>query len=167
MKFGYGLAVVALLGSTSLRAAEDTGLVLPNHGIMQRGSGMGITAGIKIKLGSDRAVKRSERVKLGIAAGPVFVFSDAKKASGLKRSEPSFVGLELKPGYSASLKMAGQPLIADYTVLGAAENDEEGDNDKQSTFDKVAWVAAVAGVVTVVGLAGLIIYVSDDDRCCE
>ena len=167
MKLGYGLALVALLGSTSLRAAEDTGLILPDNGIAQRGSGIGITAGIKIRLGSDRVVKRSERVKLGIAAGPVFVLPDPRSASGLQRSDPSFVGLELKPGYSTSLKMAGQPVLARYTALGAAENDKEDDEDKQSTFDKVAWVAAVAGVVAVVGIGGLMIYINDDDRCCE
>lgn len=167
MKFGHGLALVALLGAMPLHAAEDTGLILPNNGIAQRGTGIGVMAGIKIKLGSDRVMKRSERVKLGIAAGPVFVLPDAQSASGLKRSEPSFVGLELKPGYSTSLKMAGQSVVADYTALGAAEKGDEDDDDKQSTFDKVAWVAAVAGAVMVVGIGGLIIYINDDDRCCE
>jgi hypothetical protein len=147
------LAVAALTVATPLKAAHDTGLILPDSVRGFRGQGVGVTAGIKITLGPDRVVKRSERVKLGVTAGPVFVLPDTNGVDGWKRIEPSLASFELKPGYSASFNLSGNALIVDYTQLGAAEDDDGG----QDTGDKVAWVAAVAGVVAVVVIGGVFI----------
>lgn len=144
---GHLLAFIALASSMPLSAAPDTGLVLHDTGIGQRGTGIGVSTGVTIKLGPDRIVKDSERVKLGIAAGPVFTLRSATARNGVVRGNPSLVGLEIRPGYASSINLAGQPLMTRYTLLGAAEKDE--DDDSQGTGDKVAWVAAVAGGVMV------------------
>lgn len=146
------LAIAALTATTPLHATHNTGLVLHDTGPGQRGLGVGVTAGIKIKLGPERVVKRSQRVTLGIAAGPVIVLPDAKSPNSLIRSEASLIGLEFKPGYSSSLNLSGRPILAKHTPLGAAERSED---DGQDAGDKVAWVAAVAGVVAVVVIGGV------------
>ena len=167
-KFAHSLALCAILAATPLQAARDTGLILQDTGIGQRGTGLGVSASVQIKLGGDRVVKKSERVKLGLSAGPAFVKPDASAHNGILRGNSSLVGLEFKPGYSTSLNLAGAPVMKSYTLLGAAENDKaENDEDKQSTVDKVAWVAAVAGGVMVVLVGGALIYLTNCDDCSE
>ena len=112
------LAIAALIGSTPIQAAHDTGLYLPAAGLGQRGKGVGIAAGITIKFGPERVVKRNERIRLGIAAGPIFIIRDPRAANGQKRSEASLIGFEFKPGYSTSLNLSGRPVLARYTLLG-------------------------------------------------
>lgn len=170
MKFAHALALVAVLGSTPLQAVDDTGLVLHDTGIGKRATGVGVVAGIKIKLGPDSVVDRSERVKLGIAAGPTLVLPNARTGGTTQRILPSAVSFDLRPGYSAKMNVAGQEVVAKYTQLGAAEKakdgEEDGDDDKQSTGDKIAWVAAVAGGVMLVGVGVVAILISEAD-CCE
>ena len=162
---GHLLAFIAIMSSVPLSAAHDTGLVLPDTGIGQRGTGIGVSTGIIIKLGPDRVFKDSERVKLGIAAGPVFTMRSGTASNGIVRGNPSLIRLEIRPGYSSSLNLAGQPLMTRYTVLGAAENDE--DDNKQSTGDKVAWVAAVAGGVMVLLVGAATIALMTECYECE
>ena len=165
---GHLLAFIALASSMPLSAAPDTGLVLHNTGIGQRGTGLGASATVQIKLGTDRVVKKSERLKLGLAAGPAFVMPNASARNGVIRGNSSLVGFEFKPGYSTSFNLAGAPVMKSYALLGAAENDEaDNGNDEQSTVDKVAWVAAVAGGVMVVLVGGALIYLTNCDDCSE
>jgi hypothetical protein len=140
-------AIAALLGTVPISAAPYTGQVMHDTDIGQRATGVGALVGIKIKLGSDRVVKESDRVQLDLSAGPVLVMPDQRVQGGIRRGQSSFVGLELRPGYSTSLNFGGRPLFVDYTRLGAADK-HDGDKD-QGTGDKIAWVAAVAGVVMV------------------
>ena len=166
-KFEHSLAVFAVLAATPLQAAPDTGLILHDTGLGQRGTGLGASATVQIKLGTDRVVKKSERLKLGLSAGPAFVMPNASARNGLIRGNSSLVGFEFKPGYSTSFKLAGAPVMNSYTLLGAAEKNEAEDGDKQSTVDKVAWVAAVAGGVMVVLVGGALIYLTNCDDCSE
>ena len=153
-KCAHFVALAALLGSVPLQAASDSGLTLHGTGAGQRNTGVGATVGIRIQLGSDRAVRQSERVKLGIAAGPVMALTDTAALNGVRRAQASFVGFDLRPGYSTSFTFAGNPIATRYTRLGAAEKDKDGGNDaKQSTGSKIGWVALVAGGV-VVALVG-------------
>jgi hypothetical protein len=168
-KIGHLVALVALLGAMPLHAAPDTGLVLHDTGIGQRNTGVGATVGIRIQLGPDRIVKKSERVKLGIAAGPVIVLPDPSADNGIRRGEASFIGIELKPGYTTSLNFAGRPIAVDYTQLGAAEKEKDDDDEgKQSTGDKIGWIAAVAGGV-MVALFGVwyVACVEGNSRCSD
>lgn len=149
-KISHLVALVATLGAMPLHAAPDTGLVWHDTGIGQLNTGVGATVGIRIQLGPDRIVKKSERVKLGIATGPVFVLPDPYADNGIRRGEASFVGIELKPGYTTSLNFAGRPIAVDYTQLGAAEKEKDDDDEgKQGTVDKIGWVALVAGGVAL------------------
>jgi hypothetical protein len=161
-------ALAALLGTTPIHAAPDVGLMLHDTGIGQRGSSVGATAGLQIQLGSDRVVKKSDRVKLGLTAGPVYLLPSPAAHDGARRRQASFVGIELKPGYSTSLNFAGKPVATDYTQLGAAEKEKDGDDDgKQSAGDKIAWVAAVAGGVMVAPFGAAIVHCSDSDSRCS
>jgi hypothetical protein len=161
-------ALAALLGTTPIHAAPDTGFTFHDTGIGQRGSGVGATVGLRIQLGSDRIVRKSDRVKIGLAAGPVFLLPDRAAHDGVRRGQASFVGIELKSGYSASLNFAGKPIATDYSQLGAAEKEKDGDDDgKQSAGDKIAWVAAVAGGVMVALFGAVIVHCSDSDNRCS
>lgn len=155
-KISHFMALAALLGFMPLHAAPDTGLMLHDTDIGQRNTGVGATIGLRIKLGSDRIVKRSERLRLGIAAGPVMVLPDPAAPNRVRRSQASFVGFELKPGYSTTLNFAGTSIATDYTRLGAAEKEKSGGGEKQSTGDKIGWVAAVAGGVVVALIVGYV-----------
>ena len=167
-KFAHSLALIVSLSASPLQAARDTGLILNDTAIGHRASGLGVSATVRIKLGSDQVVKKSERVKLGLSAGPAFVKPDSSARNGVIRGNSSLVGFELKPGYSTSLNLAGAPVMKSYTLLGAAESDEADDSKgKQSTIDKVAWVAAVAGGVMVVLVGGVLIYLTNCDDCSE
>ena len=115
-KFAHSLALFVILAATPLRAAPDTGLVLHDTGIGQRGTGLGASATVQIKLGTDRVVKKSERLKLGLAAGPAFVMPNASARNGVIRGNSSLVGFEFKPGYSTSFNLAGAPVIKRYTL---------------------------------------------------
>jgi|GEM_PF-6672640 hypothetical protein len=167
MKLGHILALTGLVLSPAAQAAPDTGLVLHNTGIGQIQTGVGAMAGVKIKLGSEREVKKSEKVKLSLAAGPIMAVPDAKSLDGLRRGEASLIGFELNPGYSTSVNFAGKPVAVHYTKLGAAEKSEQEDDDgKQSTGDKAAWVALVAGGV-MLALVGYYIAECGSGRCSE
>jgi opacity protein-like surface antigen len=166
-KFAHIAALAGLLGATPIQAAPDTGPRIHDTGIGQRATGVGATIGLKIKFGPDHVVRKSEQVKLGISAGPVMMMPDASAQDGVRRTQSSLFGFEVKPGFSASLNFAGRPILANYTKLGAAENDEGGDGDKQSTGDKIAWVAAVAGGVMVALIGGVLVYCDDNDNRCS
>lgn len=157
IKLAHSAALVALLTAAPLRAAPDTGLTLHDTGIGQRNTGVGATVGIRIQLGSSRVVKQQDRVKLGIAAGPVMVLPDPEAPNGVRRSQASFVGFDMRPGYSTSLNFAGQSIVTNYTRAGAAEKGEDDQgNDKQTTGDKIGWIAAVAGGVMVALIVGYV-----------
>lgn len=167
MKLGHILALTGLVLSSSAQAAQDTGLVLHNTGIGQIQTGVGAMTSVKIKLGSEREVDRSEKVKLNLSAGPIMAVPDATSLDGVRRGEASLIGFELNPGYSTSVNFAGKPVAIHYTKLGAAENDQDEEDDgKQGTVDKVAWVALVAGGV-MLALVGYYVAECGSGRCSE
>ena len=169
MKKMLHFAILAAIASAGpLHAASDTGLQLHDTGIGHRNTGLGVSASIRINLGPGRIVRKSERVKLGIAAGPVFVIPDADAVNGVKRGAASFADIELKPGYQTSVHLAGRPVIVDLTSLGAAEKGEDSeDGDRQNTGDKIAWVAAVAGgvMLALVGIYAASCGPGEDSSC--
>jgi hypothetical protein len=167
-KAGHFSALVGLLGAAPVQAASDMGLTLHNSGMGQRAMGVGAKVGVRIGLGPDRVVKKSERLKLGISAGPAMVMPNSASAIGMKRDQASFIGLEMRPGYSASFNLAGRPVMSGYTKLGAAEKDKESEEgDKQSTGSKIGWVALVAGgvMVALVGTYLLACGPGEDNSC--
>ena len=159
------LAALSFLVSGPVHAATDTGLLLHDTGIGPRGSGVGVSAHIRIKLGGDRTVRKADRVKLGLSAGPMTVIPNIRAAGGITRSAPSLASFEFKPGYSATFNLAGQSLLVDRAPSHAAadESEEERDAEEQSTGDKLAWIAAVAGGIGVIVTGVLIIKVSNGD----
>jgi hypothetical protein len=144
-------------------AATDSGLLLHDTGIGQRGSGVGISAQISIKLGGKRSVNRAERLKIGIAAGPVTVVPNVKMAGGFVRTAPLLVGFDFKPGFSTSLNFSGQKILLSNRSISATEESDQHDDDKQSNGDKIGWIAAVAGGVGLIVLGVLTIKASNGD----
>lgn len=144
------IVIAALLGSVPAHAATDMGLTL-HDGPALRGRAVGAQAGVTIKLGDRRVMRESEKVTLGIQAGPVLSVRDRSSINGGRRMVGNMLSLSLKPGYATSLSIAGHPLATEFTRLGAAEADEEGKpKKKQGTGDKIGWIAAVAGGVMVI-----------------
>lgn len=157
------ILITALTGSSVAHAASDMGLTLhegprasASHG------GMGAQASVTVRLGDRRIVRGSEKVTLGIAAGPMLAIPSRNAVSAQKSGVAGLAALSIKPGYSASLSIAGQPALQTYTRLGAADAEAQPDGTtkqkkKQSAGDKIAWVAAVAGgvMVVLIGVAAI------------
>lgn len=147
---GYKFALLALASNGPLHAAQDTGLLLHDTGIGQRGTAVGATVTMRIKLGPEHVVRKSGRVKMGLNAGPIVALPNTRTQIGIPRIEPSLVGFEWKPGYAANLNFAGNSIATIQTRRGAAENEtEDSDEGKQSTGEKIGWIALVTGGVMV------------------
>jgi hypothetical protein len=146
---------LAFLSTTTAQAAQDAGLSVQNYRSAAPQSGVGAQLGMTLKLDSKRAVRDSERVQIGFAAGPVMAVQDAK-IGAIRRGIGNMAGLNLRPGYSATLTFAGQPIAMRYTMLGAAEEakDEAGkDQKKERRGPSTGVIIAIVSVASVIGLA--------------
>lgn len=166
------LAILALIGSSTAQAAQDMGLTLHNgpRASAPRG-GVGAQASVTIRLGDRRTVRESEKVMLGIAAGPMLAIPSRNSAAGERRAIAGLASFTLKPGYSSTVSVASQPVLRSYTLLGAAEADQQEGGEtkpkkKQRTGDKIAWVAAVAGGVMVL-LIGAFAIACSGGNCSD
>lgn len=153
-------AALALVSATTAQAAQDVGLSFQNYRNDRAQSGVGALLGMTLKLDSKNAIRDSERVQIGFAAGPVMTVADAK--TGLvRRRISSMTGFSLRPGYSATLTLAGQPVVTRYTVLGADEQakDEESKPEKKGRKgpSTIGYVAIGAGALVVGTLAAFAI----------
>lgn len=155
-------AAIVLVSGTTAQAAQDAGLSVQSYRSGGVQSGVGAQLGMTLKLDSKRAVRDSERVQIGFAAGPVMAVQDAKTGI-VRRGISNMAGFSLRPGYSATLTFAGQPVATRYTVLGAAEEakDEAGKPEKKNRKgpSTVGYVAIGVGVVAVVLVAANAILV--------
>jgi hypothetical protein len=164
----FTAAALALVLGTSAQAAQDAGLSVQNYRSGGVQSGIGAQLGMTLKLDSKRTVRNSERVQIGFAAGPVMIVPDAK--TGItQRGINNLAGFNLRPGYSTTLTLAGQPVAKHYTVLGADEQtkDEASKPEKKNRKgpSTVGYIAIgvgaalvtllIAGVVLVDGLSNL------------
>jgi hypothetical protein len=151
----FATAALALVSGTTAQAAQDAGLSVQNYRSGGVQSGVGAQLGVTLKLDSHRAVRDSERVQIGFAAGPVIAVPDAKTGI-VRRGISNMAGFSLRPGHSAKLMLAGQPVVARYTVLGAAEEakDEASKPEKKNRKgpSTVGYIAIGLGVVFVVGI---------------
>jgi hypothetical protein len=131
-KCAGALAAVSLLMGSAAHSASDPGLSVPGA-VFQRpnSGGVGAQIGVRIKLGDDRIVKEADRVELGVAAGPLLSRADARVLGGVRQNIAPLAKFTLKPGYSAHLSAFGMPVATRYSVLGAAQaNDEKGTGEK-------------------------------------
>lgn len=159
--------ILALISGSSAHAASDTGLTLHDEpsALGPRG-GVGAQVSVTIRLGDKRNARASDKVTFGLAAGPMLSIPTRNAESGSKRRVAGLATFSLKPGYSSTLSLGGQPVLQNYTQLGAAEAEtKEGgtakQKKKQSTGDKIAWTAAVAGGVMVVLIGAAAIALSN------
>jgi hypothetical protein len=165
----FATAALALVSGTTAQAAQDAGLSAQNYRSAAPQSGVGAQLGMTLKLDSKSAVRDSERVQIGFAAGPVMMVPDAK-TGGVRRGISSMAGFSLRPGYSATLTFAGQPIATRYTVLGAAEETKDEASKPEKKKGKgpstVGWIAiGVGGLVLTVLAAGAICAASRDGNC--
>jgi hypothetical protein len=150
----------ALFSATTAQAAHDAGLSVQNYRSAAPQSGVGAQLGMTLKLDSKRAVRDSERVQIGFAAGPVMAVQDAKTGA-IRRGIGNMAGLNLRPGYSATLTFAGQPIETRYTVLGADEQAKDEANKPEKKKRKgpstVGYVAIGIGALALGAAAAFFI----------
>ena len=151
----FAAAALALISGTTAQAAQDAGLSIQNYRSGGVQSGVGAQFGMTLKLDSKRVVRDSERVQIGFAAGPMMAVQDAKTGN-IRRGISNMAGFSLRPGYSSTLTLAGQPIVTRYTVLGADEQakDEAGKDQRKERrgLSTVSVIAIVAGVVLIATL---------------
>jgi hypothetical protein len=151
----FATAALALVSGTTAQAAQDARLSVQNYRSAAPQSGVGVQLGMTLKLDDKRAVRDSDRVQIGFAAGPVMAVPDVKTGS-IRHGISNMAGFRLRPGYSATLTLAGQPVATRYTVLGADEQkkDEASKPEKKNRKgpSTVGYIAIGVGVVFVVGI---------------
>jgi hypothetical protein len=154
------IIATAALTLVSGTTAQDAGLSVQNYRSGSLQSGMGAQLGMTLKLDNTRTVRESERVQIGFAAGPVMVVPDAKTGN-VRRGIGNMAGFSLRPGHSATLMLAGQPVATRYTVLGAAEEakDQESKPEKKNRKgpSTVGYIAIGVGALLAIGLIGTVI----------
>ncbi len=164
------IALSMIATSLPAQAAQDMGLSYNGRAVGSTTYGMGAQANVRVKLGSRNTVRASDRVALGIAAGPIVTARDYQRPFGVRQGISPVLGVAIRPGYSASLSIAGQSLETHHTKLGAAESDQQSSDrpqkEKQDTGEKVAWVAAVAGGVMLV-LVGIVVARCTSGACSD
>jgi hypothetical protein len=155
-------AVLAIIATPPATAASDPrGLddAAGSRSLSQ--GGFGAEIGMTIRFGDRSTVEDSERVRLGVAAGPILQMRNDTSRAGSRRVVSNAIGFTLKPGYSASATVAGQPVVTRYTELGAAERQAKDDSDGPSTL---GWIAIAAGATTVV--LGVTFFAIEDAFDC-
>jgi hypothetical protein len=162
----FATAALALVSGTTAQAAQDAGLSVQNYRSGGVQSGVGAQLGMTLKLDSKRAVRDSDRVQIGFAAGPMMAVQDAKTGI-VRRGISSMAGFSLRPGYSATATLAGQSVATRYTVLGADEQakDETGKDQKKERrgLSTVSVIAIVIGGVLITSLIVGAVLVDDFD----
>jgi hypothetical protein len=151
-----GSAILAMMsGSTASLAAEDMGMRYgPGLRQQERHGGLGAQASIRIRLGDERTVRESERLALGIAAGPVLDARDTRTVMGKRTTIAGLASFSFRPGHSATVKLIGQPVAAQYRDSGTRESTDQSRRQNMSTLGKVG--IGVGVVVVAVLVAGVI-----------
>lgn len=134
-KIVMALAGAAIITATSAQAADDAGLRLHSYRSTGTQSGMGAQLGLSLKLDSRRVVRDNERLRIGFAAGPVVALQDPRTGA-VRHRQSQLAGFTLRPGYSASVTLAGRPILAGYTTLGAAEKEKDDAANPETTREK-------------------------------
>lgn len=156
----FATAALALVSGTSAQAAQDAGLNVQNYRSGGVQSGVGAQLGMTLKLDSKRAVREIDRVQIGFAAGPVMMVSDAR--TGLvHRGIGSLAGFGLRPGYSATLTFAGQPIATRYTVLGKIQDQQDLENKNRNGISTAGKIGIGIAVIAVVGLIGAVVLANE------
>jgi hypothetical protein len=163
-KLILALAGAAIITSTTAQAAEDSGLRLHSFRGAGTQSALGAQLGMTLKLDSKRVVRDSERVQIGFSAGPVLAVQDARTGA-VRHGQTQLAGFTLRPGYSASVTLAGRPIATGYTTLGAVEKDAETSGDKPRKKSRtVRTVLLVAGGIAVAVGVGFLVLVASIDN---
>ena len=144
-------AIAVLVSSIEVQAAQDMGLSFNSSQSSVTSRGFGAQANVTLKFGDRRTVAASQKLAVGIAAGPVMGIRDGRTGSVRDQLRPT-LGLTVRPGYSTSLNLAGQPLATGYTRLGAAE-EKQG----KKTGKKIGTAVAIAALAAGAVVGGLIL----------
>jgi hypothetical protein len=146
----------ALLSNSTAHAAQDFGLapVTAVERDSPRGS-VGAQLGLTIKFGNRATVRDHDRVQIGFAAGPVLSLNHRTADARSQRKIANVVGFAIRPGYSASATLVGQPVLTHRTLLGAAEDARNADG-KGGGPSTLGWIGIGLGAtVVVLGVAAL------------
>jgi hypothetical protein len=155
-------AVIAAAIVTPAHAADDPRALGGTH-LQIRSAGIGAQASVRLKFGSDKVARSSERLEFGFAAGPVM---RRRIGNGATTSHiASTASFRLRPGYSATFAVGGQPIVRHYTRLGAAEAKKDGGGP--STLGWIAIGTGVALGIAYLALEDALDCTENGDYICE
>ncbi len=145
-KAAIAVALSTLAVQPAARAATDLGPTLsqPRGDAMQRA--FGAQAKLALKFGSSRAVRSSERLKLGVQAGAMM----ASARSPATRAMAPLAAFSLSPGYGWRADVAGSQLTTHYTLVGKAEQRRPG--AERLGVSTLGWVGIGVGAALIVGV---------------
>ncbi len=149
IKLSVSAFVAFSLISAPLVAAEDVKFNPIGQRDATARTGFGAQASVRIKLGGKQQVRGSERVALGIAAGPAV----SLQRNGVTRTRVSpALGLTFKPGYETSFSLAGQRLATTYTKAGYAQAQRDGKLPKgrRNGVSTAGWIGIGVGAVAAI-----------------
>jgi hypothetical protein len=96
--------MLAATVTTSAQAAQDSGLMLHNQRNVVVARSAGIQMSLNLKFGDRRSVRRWEKFRLGVSAGPVLNLADGSRAAN-QAMEFSVV-----PGYHTAFRAGDNDL---------------------------------------------------------
>jgi hypothetical protein len=154
------LALAAMLTPAVAQAAEDfrfggdTG-----HRRFVTQSGIGAQASVAIKLDNMRVVRDRDRVRISLSAGPALSTQERSVTTGRA------LGININPGYTTTVTLAGTPVARFNAKLGAAEDaNEKAENKGKKGPSTLGWVGIGVGtVVAVLGVATLVVLNTCND----
>jgi hypothetical protein len=155
--------LVASFVAVPAQAASDSGLMLHSQSARTSARSFAVQGSVTLKLGGGDVVRSSERLTLGIAAGPMLSVVDTRAVGGVRRGVANVAGFTLKPGHSASLTLVGQTLVTRYRPRSIGYDLQPRKTapggERLNGFGKTAAIVALAAGVVV---AGILIAVNID-----
>lgn len=147
------LTIAALIGAQLLATAQPARAAE----LEPRTQQMGAFGGLRVRVPLDRHA-RSQPVRAGLTVAPTLTSRDLRGRSEMRLGE----GLEL--GISGRepvrLLLAGQ----DVRRLGAAQEGEQDESDRDGGPSTLGWVAIAAGAL-LIGLVAAVAICSSDTDC--
>ena len=154
------LALLAVSGATSAEAAQDTGLMLHNQRNAVLARSNGVQMSLNLKFGDRRSVRKSERLRLGVSAGPLLTLTDGSRLAARTME------FSISPGYQTSFRAGNHDLASRYTAAGLAEAKTRGiDGNPRLGVSTIGWVAIGLGAAAATYVALVVIATNCTGDC--
>lgn len=148
-KIAVAVAISGLAFQSAAQAATDAGLTLNQGPAYSVQRAFGAQARLSLKFGSHKAVRPSNRLRLGLQAGPIMTLTGPSTV----RSMAPLASFSLSPGYSWRMELANRPLASHYTLVGKAERrSTENPGAERLGIGTAGWVGIGVGAALIVGV---------------